>query len=92
MIQVLRDDERLALFRQGRYHGLKGPGIVVCLPFLNTAVRLHVGDTGNLVTRDLACFGSSTIPVVGRDLSGSLVKIIGFDETLSPPRPRVVSV
>lgn len=90
MIHILRDDERLALFKDGHYQGLKGPGIVVCLPFLNTTVRLRVGDTGDLITRESARFGDSTIPVTGHELSGSQVKIVGFDDSASPPRPRVV--
>jgi hypothetical protein len=92
MIQVLRDDERLAIFRDGDYRGLKGPGIVLCLPFLGTSIRLRVGDTGHLMSQELAQFGEVTIPVVGDDLSGSLVEIIDFDNSQSPARPRVASV
>jgi hypothetical protein len=92
MIQILRDDERLALFRLGRYQGLKGPGIVVHLPIIDTTVRLRVGDTGSLITCEMAHFGGKTIPVTGDELSGSRVEIVGFDDALAPPRPRVVSV
>jgi regulator of protease activity HflC (stomatin/prohibitin superfamily) len=92
MIQVLRDDERLAVFRMGKYKGLKGPGIVVYLPILEATVRLRVGDTGNLITCETADFGGMSIPVTGDELSGSRIEIVDFDDSLSPPRPRVVPV
>ena len=92
MIQVLRDDERLALFRLGKYTGLKGPGIVVYFPILDATVRLRVGDRGNLITCETADFGGTSVPVTGDELSGSLIEIVGFEYSLSPPRPRVVPV
>lgn len=92
MIHILRDDERLALFRHGRYRGLKGPGIVLRLPFSGTFSRLRVGDTGDLVTIDLARFGNLNVPVTGDNMTSSPVRITGFEHTLSPPRPRVEPV
>ncbi len=92
MIQVLRDDERLALFRHGEYQGLKGPGVVVYLPFFGVRVRLRVGDMGSLMTSELARFGDAVVPVVGEGLSGSRVRIVGFDDSHSPPRPRCASL
>ena len=89
MIQVLKEDERFALFRHGQYQGLKGPGIVWCLPFLGTRVRLRVGDIGTLVTSRLAHFGDVTIPVEGDKLSGSRVRIVGFNGSQSSPCVRV---
>jgi len=89
MIQILREDERLALFSHGQYQGLKGPGIVVCLPFLGTRVRLRVGDVGILMTYKLARFGDATVPVAGEELSGSWVRIVGFNDLQSPSCPRV---
>lgn len=84
MIQVLRDDERLALFEDERYQGHRGPGSVMCLPFLETSIRLRVGDTGYLMSQELARFGDATIPVIGDELSGSLVEIVDFDDFQSP--------
>lgn len=92
MIQVLKEDERLALFRHGEYQGLKGPGIVWCLPFLDARVRLRVGDMGTLMTSTLAHFGDVTIPVVGDKLSGSRVRIVGFNDSQTPPCTRVEAV
>lgn len=89
MIQVLRDDERLALFRLGQYQGLKGPGIVVYLPILDTTVRIRVGDIGNLMTCETALFRGASVPVSGDELAGSQIEIVGFDDSLSPSRPRV---
>lgn len=91
MIHILRDDERLALFRQGRYHGLKGPGIVTHVPFLEQPVRLRVGDTGNLISVDMARFGQVNLPVTGKTDS-SPVHIVAYDDEHQPPCPRVEPV
>lgn len=89
MIHVLRDDERLAMFKQEEYQGLKGPGLVLCLPFFGAGVRLRVGDMGTLMNSRLARFGEVTIPVAGNELSRSPVRIVGFDDSQSPSCPRV---
>ncbi len=92
MIHVLRDDERLAIVRLGQYQGLRGPGIVTSLPIIDRSVRLRVGDVGNLVTTDTALFANMNVPVVGDELSGSQVRIVGFEESIEPSRPIVVPV
>lgn len=92
MIHVLRDDERLAVVRLGQYQGLKGPGIVVTLPFIDLTTRIRMGDVGNLVTIDLVTFGGMNVPVTGDELWGSEVRVVGFEEEIVPSRPRVVRV
>ena len=39
-VHVLRDDERVALMRIGRYMGLRGPGLVVALPLIDRCPRI----------------------------------------------------
>jgi hypothetical protein len=89
MFQVLHDVERLAMFKRGEYQGLKGPGLVLCLPFFGAGDLLRVGDMGTRMTSRLARFGEVTIPVAGNELSGSRVRIVGFDDSQSPSCPRV---
>lgn len=92
MIHVLRDDERLAIVRLGQYQGLRGPGIVTSLPVMDRCMRLRVGDVGNLVTSDTALFGNMTVPVMGDELWGSQVRIVGFEESIEPSRPIVAPI
>ena len=40
LINIVRDYERLARFRFGRFEGMKGPGIVVSIPILHQIRRL----------------------------------------------------
>ena len=40
IINFVRDYERLARFRFGRFEGMKGPGIVVAIPILHQTVRV----------------------------------------------------
>jgi regulator of protease activity HflC (stomatin/prohibitin superfamily) len=41
-VHVVREYERLVIFRLGRLWGTKGPGIVLVLPIIDTAVRLDM--------------------------------------------------
>jgi regulator of protease activity HflC (stomatin/prohibitin superfamily) len=90
MLQILRDDERLAVTRLGRYQGLRGPGLVWYFPIMDKVVRLRVGDIGDLITSELARFGEVTIPVAVDRITGSRAQIAGFDDSHSPSRARVV--
>ncbi len=40
MIRIVREYERLVVFRLGRYVGLKGPGLVLLIPFIDKAVKV----------------------------------------------------
>ncbi|MGZ4359100.1 MAG: SPFH domain-containing protein, partial [Gaiellaceae bacterium] len=39
-INFIRDYQRLARFRLGRYEGMKGPGVVFKLPIIHQIVRV----------------------------------------------------
>ncbi len=41
-LRVVRQHERLAVIRLGRYIGLKGPGLVFVLPAIDKAIRLNL--------------------------------------------------
>ncbi len=40
VINFIRDYEKLAKFQLGRYQGLRGPGVVFVIPFIQSAVRV----------------------------------------------------
>lgn len=44
IIRIVRDYERLVVFRLGRCIGDKGPGLVILLPFIDTAVKVDLRE------------------------------------------------
>ena len=44
VIRITRDYERLVIFRLGRCIGEKGPGLVILLPFIDTAVKVDLRE------------------------------------------------
>lgn len=43
-VKVLREYERLVVFRLGRFIGVRGPGLVVLLPVLDSAVKVDLRE------------------------------------------------
>ena len=48
-IRVLNEYERGVIFRLGRYHSTKGPGLIIVLPVIDRIVRISL----RLVTMDV---------------------------------------
>jgi len=44
VINFIRDYEKLAKFQLGRYQGLRGPGVVFVIPFIQSAVRVDLRE------------------------------------------------
>ena len=42
-VNVVREDERLVVFRLGRLMGLKGPGLIFIIPVVDRGVRVKIG-------------------------------------------------
>ena len=64
VVRVAPDRHRFAVFVDGKYEGLKGPGILVRLPAPGTKwVRLRIGDRVDVISKGLAKVGSFRIPV-----------------------------
>src|ERR671923_149468 len=57
-IRILRDYERAVVFRLGRLLGIKGPGLILLIPFVDRMVRVDLRTVTldippqNLITRD----------------------------------------
>ena len=45
LINFVKDYERLARFRLGKFEGMKGPGIVIALPFIHTVQKIDTRVT-----------------------------------------------
>jgi regulator of protease activity HflC (stomatin/prohibitin superfamily) len=57
-VRVVGERERLAVLRLGRFIGIRGPGLVWILPFVDKAIRVNlereVSDWRSLSTEQLA--------------------------------------
>jgi regulator of protease activity HflC (stomatin/prohibitin superfamily) len=49
VIKILKEYERAVIFRLGRFIGIKGPGLIILIPFVDRMVRVDL----RLVTRDV---------------------------------------
>ena len=79
-IRMVGEHQRIALFRFGRFTGLKGPGVVMVVPFMDRECKVTVGDRGELLAGGMGKFREFQLPVV---VSTSLqvgvsIKVIGF--------------
>ena len=81
-LKIAAEGERFAIFTLGRFHSYAGPGLVLIIPFTQQVLRLKVGDTGQLTSREFATFGNVNIPVSGTDSIdvGQAVRIDGFND------------
>jgi regulator of protease activity HflC (stomatin/prohibitin superfamily) len=43
-LRPVREDERLLVFRLGEYVGVRGPGLVLLLPIVDSAVRVRLDE------------------------------------------------
>lgn len=79
-MRVVTEQQRIALFRRGRYAGLKGPGIVIVVPLLDRECKINLGDEGVLMTDGTGQFREFKVPVVFNESipTGSPVKVVGF--------------
>jgi regulator of protease activity HflC (stomatin/prohibitin superfamily) len=72
--------QRIALFRLGRYAGLKGPGVIIVVPFVDRDCKITIGDQGVLVEDGKGKFQEFQVPVVFTSTipTGASIKVIGF--------------
>lgn len=79
-MRVVTEQQRIALFRRGRYAGLKGPGIVLVVPLLDRECKISIGDEGELMTDGTGKFREFQVPVVFNESipTGSQVTVVGF--------------
>lgn len=43
-IKVIREDERIAIFRLGRFFRVSGPGLVLILPVIDKGVKINLPE------------------------------------------------
>jgi regulator of protease activity HflC (stomatin/prohibitin superfamily) len=66
-IRIVREDQRLSVYRLGRYLGDKGPGIVLLIPLIDKGEIKKPGEPDNSPSRrDVGAVGE-TLTTVFRD-------------------------
>ena len=79
-IRVASEYQRFALFRLGRYFGLKGPGLIVIIPVIDKCFKISIGDQGLLIGNGIGKFKETEVPVeyTEKNYVGSQIKVSGF--------------
>jgi hypothetical protein len=79
-LKVASEYQRLALFRLGRYLGLRGPGLIVIIPVADKCFTISIGDQGQLINDGIGKFKGAEVPVECNEniCVGSRIEISGF--------------
>lgn len=80
-LRIAKEHQRFAIFMLGRFFVVRGPGLVISLPFIQKAVRLAIGDKGRYKGDDIAEFAGYGLPVraVGTVGINTAIRIISFN-------------
>lgn len=78
--RIVTQQQRIALVRLGRYMGLKGPGVILVVPYMDRASKITIGDQGVLMENGMGKFQEFKIPVVFTSSipTGASIKVVGF--------------
>lgn len=81
-LRVVPEQQRIAVFRFGRWAGLRGPGMVMVVPFIDRDCKIIIGSQGKLMSDGTGLFGAFRIPVkVSTDIApGAVIRVVGFAE------------
>lgn len=79
-IKIASEHERFAVFRLGRYLGIRGPGLLYRLANVERWVRLAIGDRGELIESSMAKINDAAVPVRvdGRASVGQAIRVTAF--------------
>ncbi len=79
-IRMVGEHQRIALFRFGRFAGLKGPGDVMVVPFMDRECKVTLGDHGELLAGGMGKFRGFQMPVVVSTAIqiGASITVVGF--------------
>lgn len=81
VVRIVPDRSRYAIFREGRFIELKGPGILVKLPGRSDKmVRLSVDDKANMIELHLAAINGVNVPIESEEgtTSDTEMRVSGF--------------
>lgn len=86
-IFVLQVYERAVIFRLGKFVGVKGPGVVLIIPFTDKIMKFKLGKVGNALSdidpyKGKISLNGKEFDVICEDKieKGKEVKIVGIEE------------
>jgi regulator of protease activity HflC (stomatin/prohibitin superfamily) len=86
-MHTLQAYERVIIFRLGEFDGVKGPGLVTTIPFMDKIIKIKLGEDGDALS-DIDTY-KGKISLNGKDFDavsedkikkGEKVKIVGTEE------------
>lgn len=79
-MRMVPNEQRIAIFRRGRYLGLKGPGMVMVMPVLDQECKIGIGEHGELAAGGMGRFREFLLPVIiHADVKpGTALRVTGF--------------
>ena len=79
-IFICTDNERLAISLLGKMKALRGPGLVMIIPFTEKAIKVKIGDSGKVVADDMIKIKDVIVPIspVSKELLNKSVRISAF--------------
>jgi len=62
-LRIASDRERIAIYRLSKFIGFRGPGIIITLLLIDRCTKIKIGDTGFMITSDIAEIKGVLLPV-----------------------------
>jgi regulator of protease activity HflC (stomatin/prohibitin superfamily) len=53
-IRIIPESARMAIFRLGRFEGIRGPGLMLLIPFIDRGIQLDLREKTEKITENLA--------------------------------------
>lgn len=97
-VKIVPENQRIVLYRLGRFLGVKGPGLILTLPLLNKLVRVTLGAAGVMTREETMSIRGRELPVhiLDQSVAGQTVSIEGFEGRSRPgflgAKPRRISL
>ena len=91
-INMVKDHERLAVFRLNKYRCTKGPGFVASMPLIDRTMKIALDDQVELIDGGMGIIRRRIVFVKNLDTSasGDMVRVVGFEE-LGKGHSRIVT-
>ncbi len=66
-VRIVRDHERLAIYRLSKFIGFRGPGIIFVFLGIDRCTKIKIGDTGVMASSDIGEIKGVKIPIQSKD-------------------------
>jgi hypothetical protein len=86
-VNIIKENERVVIYRLGKFSEVKGPGLVLIIPFLDKLMKIELGKVGNALSDIDLYQGEISINgeeyeafCEGKIKKGEKIKIVGLEE------------